>query len=397
MDQDKLNSLLNEGIAAARSGQAAQARDLLMQVVEADENNESAWLWLSGVVESLEDRQVCLENVLALNPNSAAAQKGLAWIDQQRACQGLPLEATSPTETLPPSTPEPDAPPAAYQADAPAPPASPPAAAIPPVTAAAPLVRYVRQRKREKRSGPLTVVGIGWLLFGLLTIATGMAFVGFSQWMQTMLQDPQMRAQVMAERQVGPEQLAMVEEVFKTAGPWGIAIAVLGILCVALGVALLQRVEAAFYASFGMGVIVTGLFAYSVIAGDGGGCACCAIAPVVFLVLTFLARDDFAMEEVIVQEKRAEYGTDSPLQHYQRGLEYAKEKKLDMAIQEWEKAVALDPSNLRFRNALALALAGANQHSRAITVLEEALKAFPGDRETKSNLEAIKRAAAKKG
>jgi Tfp pilus assembly protein PilF len=60
MDQDKLNSLLNEGIAAAKSGQAAQARDLLMQVVEADENNESAWLWLSGVVESLEDRQVCL-------------------------------------------------------------------------------------------------------------------------------------------------------------------------------------------------------------------------------------------------------------------------------------------------------------------------------------------------
>ena len=103
------------------------------------------------------------------------------------------------------------------------------------------------------------------------------------------------------------------------------------------------------------------------------------------------------MEEVIFQEKRAEYGADSPLQHYQRGLEYAKEKKLDMAIQEWEKAVVLDPSNLRFRNALALALAGANQHPRAITVLEEALKAFPGDRETKSNLEAIKKAAAKKG
>jgi len=395
MDQDKLNSLLNEGIAAAKSGQAARARDLLMQVVEADENNESAWLWLSGVVESLEDRQVCLENVLALNPDSVAAQKGLAWIDQQRANQGLSLEAASPAETPPPSPLELDAPPAAYQAAAP--PAPPPAATIPPVTAATPLVRYERRRKREKRSGPLTVVGIGWLLFGLLSMATGVLFVGFSQWMQTMLQDPQIRAQVMAERQVGPEQLAMLEEVLKTAAPWGIAIAVLGILCVALGVALLRRVEAAFYASFGMGAIVTGLFAYSGIASAGGGCACCAVIPIVFLVLTFLARDDFAMEEVIVQEKRAEYGTDSPLQHYQRGLEYAKEKKLDMAIQEWEKAVVLDPSNLRFRNALALALAGANQHPRAITVLEEALKAFPGDRETKSNLEAIKRAAAKKG
>ena len=139
MDQDKLNALLNEGIAAAKSGQAAQARDLLMQVVEADENNESAWLWLSGVVESLEDRQVCLENVLALNPDSVAAQKGLAWIDQQRASQGFSPQAASPAETPPASTLELDAPPAAYQVATPAQPAPPPAAAIPPVTAAAPL------------------------------------------------------------------------------------------------------------------------------------------------------------------------------------------------------------------------------------------------------------------
>jgi tetratricopeptide (TPR) repeat protein len=394
MDQDKLNTLLNEGIVAAKSGQTARARDLLMQVVEADESNESAWLWLSGVVESLEDRQVCLENVLALNPDSVAAQKGLAWIDQQRASQESSPEEASPVQTPPPSTSEIDAPSPAYQAAAMA---SPSATAIPPVAAATPLVRYERQRKREKRSGPLTVVSIGWLLFGLLSVAAGVAFVGFSQWMQTMLQDPQMRQQVTAERGVGPEQLALVEEVFKAAGPWGIAVAVLGILCVALAVALLQRVEAAFYASFGMGAIVTGLFAYSGFAGSGGGCACCAVVPITFLVLTFLARDDFAMEEVIVQEKRAEYGTDSPLQHYQRGLEYAKEKKLDMAIQEWEKAVALDPANLRFRNALALALAGSNQHQRAIATLEDALKALPGDRETKSNLEAIKKAAAKKG
>jgi len=392
MDQDKLNSLLNEGIAAAKSGQAARARDLLMQVVEADENNESAWLWLSGVVESLEDRQVCLENVLALNPDSAVAQKGLAWIDQQRASQGLPVEAAPPVETPPPSTLELDAPPA-YQAAAPAPPAPPPAAAIPPVTAAAPLVRYERRRKREKRSGPLTIVSIGWLLLGLLWIASGVCL--FS--LPTMLQDPQIKAQVMAQRGLRPEQLAMAEELFKTAALWGIAIIVLGILSIALAVALLRRVEAAFYASFGLGVITLGLFGYSTVTDPSAGSVCCAAVPIVFLVLTFLARDDFAMEEVIVQEKRAEYGTDSPLQHYQRGLEYAKEKKLDMAIQEWEKAVVLDPSNLRFRNALALALAGANQHPRAITVLEEALKAFPGDKETKSNLEAIKKAAAKKG
>ena len=231
MDQDKLNTLLNDGIAAARSGQAAQARDLLMQVVEADENNESAWLWLSGVVESLEDRQVCLENVLALNPDSVAAQKGLAWIDQQRTKQGLPPAAAAPAETPPPSAPDPETPPAGYQVAAL--PASPPPAAIPPVTAATPLVRYERQRKREKRSGPLTVLSIGWLVFGVLWLTTGVLFVGFSQWMQTMLQDPQMRARIAAQQGAGPEQMAMVEEVFKTAGPWGIVIAVIGILYIA--------------------------------------------------------------------------------------------------------------------------------------------------------------------
>ena len=76
------DDLLKQGIAAARSGRKAEARDKLMLVVELDEQNEQAWLWLSGVVESDSDRRVCLENVLALNPASTAAQKGLRWLDE---------------------------------------------------------------------------------------------------------------------------------------------------------------------------------------------------------------------------------------------------------------------------------------------------------------------------
>jgi tetratricopeptide (TPR) repeat protein len=74
--------LLKQGIAAARTGRKAEARDKLLLVVEMDDRNEQAWLWLSGVVESDSDRRVCLENVLALNPNSTAAQKGLRWLDE---------------------------------------------------------------------------------------------------------------------------------------------------------------------------------------------------------------------------------------------------------------------------------------------------------------------------
>ncbi|MCI0396280.1 MAG: hypothetical protein L0332_02215 [Chloroflexi bacterium] len=72
------NDWLRQGIAAAKNGDKSTARELLLQVVEADENNEQAWLWLSGVVETDEDRRICLENVLALNPANAAAGHGLA-------------------------------------------------------------------------------------------------------------------------------------------------------------------------------------------------------------------------------------------------------------------------------------------------------------------------------
>jgi Tfp pilus assembly protein PilF len=85
MEESMLKALMEEGITAAKAGQKERARQCLMQVVEADENNEKAWLWLSGVVESLEDQQICLENVLVLNPDSGPAKKGLAWIAQQQA------------------------------------------------------------------------------------------------------------------------------------------------------------------------------------------------------------------------------------------------------------------------------------------------------------------------
>ena len=72
-----INELLRQGIAAAKAGQNRQARDLLLQVVGRDEINEQAWLWLSSVVESPDDRRLCLENVVAINPDNVHAQAGL--------------------------------------------------------------------------------------------------------------------------------------------------------------------------------------------------------------------------------------------------------------------------------------------------------------------------------
>ncbi len=78
MSTDEINLWLTDGIAAAKAGKRAEARELLLRVVNADENNVRAWLWLSRVVTTLEDREVCLQNVLALDPANEAAQRGLA-------------------------------------------------------------------------------------------------------------------------------------------------------------------------------------------------------------------------------------------------------------------------------------------------------------------------------
>jgi len=80
---DQTDAWLREGIAAAKAGQSERAHDLLIRVVARDERNAQAWLWLSGVVESLEDRKVCLENVLKVDPGNTAAFRGLAWVQQQ--------------------------------------------------------------------------------------------------------------------------------------------------------------------------------------------------------------------------------------------------------------------------------------------------------------------------
>ncbi len=63
--------LLHRAIQAARSGRELTARDLFQDVVRLDPSNEVAWMWLSGLLDSLEDRLAACEQVLFLNPRNA--------------------------------------------------------------------------------------------------------------------------------------------------------------------------------------------------------------------------------------------------------------------------------------------------------------------------------------
>ncbi len=80
----QLAEWLYDGAVALRNGNKELARDLLLQVVEADENVEEAWLWLSGAVDEPDDQRTALENVLALNPDNRYALEGIAYLDRMR-------------------------------------------------------------------------------------------------------------------------------------------------------------------------------------------------------------------------------------------------------------------------------------------------------------------------
>jgi tetratricopeptide (TPR) repeat protein len=60
-----------------------RARELLLEVVEHDNGNLQAWLWLSTVMNDLADKAACLNNVLALDPGNKQAQAGLDWIKRR--------------------------------------------------------------------------------------------------------------------------------------------------------------------------------------------------------------------------------------------------------------------------------------------------------------------------
>ena len=68
--------IFQTGVKAAQNGNRAEARQMLLQVVEAEPKNENAWLWLASISEYPEELLGFLNNILNINPNNARA---LEW------------------------------------------------------------------------------------------------------------------------------------------------------------------------------------------------------------------------------------------------------------------------------------------------------------------------------
>jgi len=99
-----MNDLLEQGITALQNGDKIKARRLFSRAIQAHPQSEQVWLWLSGAVDSEEERLMCLNKVLALNPGNEAARQGVSAIRQKQASR--PTEAVAAFPWIPRPTAE---------------------------------------------------------------------------------------------------------------------------------------------------------------------------------------------------------------------------------------------------------------------------------------------------
>ena len=86
-----MDNNLQDGITAAKVGDASRAFELLTRASENPATAEQAWLWLSGVVSEDAERLFCLDNVLKVNPGNQAAQRGASLLRQKGVFPAIPV------------------------------------------------------------------------------------------------------------------------------------------------------------------------------------------------------------------------------------------------------------------------------------------------------------------
>ena len=76
-DQEKM---LQEAVEAGQSGDQMRARELLLELLRLDNSKPLYWLLMSTCVDTKEEREYCLHNVLKLDPENSAAKHDLKLI-----------------------------------------------------------------------------------------------------------------------------------------------------------------------------------------------------------------------------------------------------------------------------------------------------------------------------
>jgi hypothetical protein len=89
---------LQSEIASIRSGDKEIGKLLLAEVIRNDPRNETAWLWMSSVIDTDEQRRYCLERVLQINPHNETARQGSVAKSTRNEVQRAPGAALGPPD-----------------------------------------------------------------------------------------------------------------------------------------------------------------------------------------------------------------------------------------------------------------------------------------------------------
>ncbi len=74
---EEVDTLFQEAVDALRGGDRPRAKELLTRLIKAEQNNVNYWVWMSAAVETNKERVYCLQTALRIDPENAAAKRGL--------------------------------------------------------------------------------------------------------------------------------------------------------------------------------------------------------------------------------------------------------------------------------------------------------------------------------
>ena len=89
-DHPQVKDLLKQGVLAAKKGDKTAARLAFERVLDLDQDNEDAWLWLAVLAEDPDEKRIFLGNVIVANPENARARKMLQALDAAAAAAPKP-------------------------------------------------------------------------------------------------------------------------------------------------------------------------------------------------------------------------------------------------------------------------------------------------------------------
>ena len=90
------DTLLQQAMSAVRAGHELTARDIFLEVVEINPRNETAWMWLTGLLDDLDDCIYACQQVLEINPGNVDVNQYLSQLladkKKQQEAQRLRVE-----------------------------------------------------------------------------------------------------------------------------------------------------------------------------------------------------------------------------------------------------------------------------------------------------------------